>query len=174
MIKFISIAIAMILSAASALAASPADVDKVVRHMVAHDASKRLLDWRRYPDGVNETRVVFVHKGVKYTLFYGGDAWKFSDGTIKPQAREEFLLSVWARPIGSTGRKSLLAMQDDAVDGVLDAGSLGDNSRGYNNGQFTARLYKTTAKPEGVERQSYWQNQYDAAIKAALEFYSTR
>jgi hypothetical protein len=125
----------------SAHAAALADVNRVVELV------------KRHPQK-GDYQVVFVQKGKKYTIWYPSDRDAPDDLKV---------LSIWVRPVGTTGQATLMTFSDQQADGTVDFGIKGKRNEGAER-----QCLFVSERHTGEHFRSYWQGLYDQAIQAAL------
>lgn len=140
--------VASMTTPASSSAADCHDVVNVVGLLYADDA--RVLARKFYPEG--GVQVVFIHCGLRYTLFHTGE-WDSS---------ELNWLSVWVRPDGTSGQEDITTFSDHGLDGSVDFGIAGGRATPELRGQFERE------KGMGTEYCQQWQELYNQSIAAAL------
>lgn len=109
-----------------------------------------VLSRKFYPEGGAQS--VFVHCGLRYTLFHTGE-WRES---------ELNWLSVWVRPDGTSSLEEVTTFSDHDLDGSVDFGIRGGRATPEMREQFERE------KSVGAEFCREWQDRYDQAIAAAL------
>lgn len=102
-------------------------------------------------------QIVFVHKGMRYTFWDSGERTKADE----PNSA---WLSVWVRKDGTSGQETMDTFSDHGFDGVVDFGIDGPKKKIFRSG-----VDGSSAK-EGFEHQAFWQERYDAAIRAGVEY----
>ena len=141
--------------AAPALAASPKEMAEVAA-MVLDEKVPALLRKKNYINGeFMGTTMVFVHKGLRYTLYHSGEP-------IKAGEPQSAWLSVWVQKNGTYAQKDVDTFSDHGFDGTIDFGISGSADK---------RMFRIEYK-EGLEHREYWQRRLDAAITAAREYKS--
>lgn len=131
----------LLLASATATAAKPQEVERVVELMYR---SKKGV--KKHQEGF--LQVVFATMGRVYTLQY-----------FTAERRSQPSLSVWVRPKGTRGQEALDTFSDNGLDGRVDFGIGG----GKNRREF---MLEPTLK--GSEHREHWQGLFDQAIKDAL------
>jgi len=133
-------------------AADPADVAKVVE--LVKTAKAGFLSRKEHKEG--SYQLVFVRKGLRYTVFVSNGAQKF--------------MTIWVRPDGTSESNLLEGMTDYQLDGEIDSGSIGEMELGDD---VVRKMYESGVpdggnKAIGEQFREYWQGQYDKAIVDAL------
>lgn len=127
-------------------ATEPSDVEAVVELMYT---SKSVITRKVYEDG--SLQVVFRKGGLRYTFYY------------HPDEKDSFL-SVWVRPNGTHGQKTMETFSDSTLNGRVDFGIKG----GDNDERYYVSGEELLLERKGSQYEKYWQKQYDKAIKDAL------
>lgn len=146
----------------TAQAASPHDVAEVVQmvkdtKITAMARHTKIVGTNKVP----ETTMVFVWLGTRYTL-------EFSDLQTKNVpgfAPKEPWLTVYTIPEGAKSRDQLLQMVDYGLDGSVEHGRDMSMERLYGE----LGLWEGV-RAEGLQHRSWWQEQYNAAIAAAIAY----
>lgn len=148
MLRKIFLSVGLILVANQTFAASPEDVAEVVG-LIDDSSIPALLR--------SDNEVVFVHKGMRYTLWHSGERLKADDPSTA-------WLSVWTRKNGSAGQRTRATFSDHGFDGIVDFGIDSDQKKAFHAGTGTGPA------PNGPEHREFWQQAYDKTIAAALEY----
>ncbi len=102
-------------------------------------------------------QIVFVHKGMRYTFWDSGERTQADD----PNSA---WLSVWVRKDGTSSQETMDTFSDHGFDGVVDFGIDGAKKKAFDSGA------DGISTKEGLEYQGFWQERYDSAIKAGIEY----
>ena len=132
---------------------TPKDVAEVAA-MVTDKRIPGLLRREEYfGDKFMGTTYVFVHRGLRYTLYHSG-------ARIKEGDANSAWLSFWVRKNGTYGQKRLDTFTDHAFDAAVDFGIDG----------LKKKYFRAEEPVRGAEHRAFWQQRLERAVRAALEY----
>lgn len=134
-------------------AADPAEVAKVVN--LVKTAKSGFLTRDEHEEG--SYQLVFVRKGLRYTVFVSSEAHRF--------------MTIWVRPDGTSESNVLEGMTDYQFDGEIDSGNIGEIELGDDivRKRFESGVSDSGNEAMGEQFKEYWQGKYDKAIVDALK-----
>jgi len=151
-LSFLSLVLVSVLITEIAQASTPVqDVKKIITVLKERNYKNVILE-KNF--GGTDLQIVFVDNGLRYTVYYTG-----------VNTTKEFI-SFWVRPEGTSGLKFLSTFTDHDLDGVVDFGIKGSSDGTI----FDSKIFNVdeVGIPKTTLFRDYWQEQLDAAYKAAL------
>lgn len=137
--------------ATMAVTVDRADLNCVIACMQTRSCRNTLLV-KDYYGGDFGRQIVFTERGQRYTFLLN-----WGDNS----------LSIWVRPEGTTDQASVSTFTDMGMDGNADCGFAGSAQESRAQRKFFSKM-APSYDSRGIEFQDYWNDQYAAAINAAV------
>jgi hypothetical protein len=98
-----------------------------------------------------DVQVVFVHKNIRYTIWYPGD-----------------MFSIWERPNGTRGQEFIQTYSDQDITGCVNFGIMGSGKSGDDSSRRYRRWNDIGSDLAVAEHHTYWQQRYQMALEALI------